>query len=506
MRVFRFFIQLPTLLLTAALATGPVWGETVPSVPRADGTSNSAVVASGVRIAGDSARTRFVVDMSGEVDYSVFFLDAPYRVVIDLPRLHFDLAPRDTARASGLVEAWRFGRISEERSRIVLHTSLPVALDNSFVLPALSDQPARLVLDLVSTDRSAFLAGLEVPVSEESRHSEATQKKTTGKGDLQRQVIGNRDLPVILLDPGHGGVDPGATGVSGLQEKTATLAFALYLRSVLEHGRRYDVILTREDDRFVTLNERVALARRVDADLMVSIHADAVEDGGDSLRGASVYTLSTHGSDRAAAALAARENMADRLAPEGHTGPDDILVSILSDVERRATAKLSRYFARILVDELGTATRLIRNPVRSANFRVLRTFDVPSVLLELGYLSNQYDEQLLTSTPWRTRVADAIRTAADRYFSSRAGLASCAGQGATGRGAATPACIDIAIAGASRLLATHRPGQRHKQAILNGYGLLAGHRARPPGAQINRSQNEWSHDRPWRAPLLRNPS
>ena len=225
-------------------------------------------------------------------------------------------------------------------------------------------------------------------------------------------------LKVIALDPGHGGVDPGTTGATGMHEKTVVYAVATALERELTAGRRYRVALTRRGDLFVPLRERVARARAAKADLFISLHADAHPDH--SVRGATVSTLSEAASDREAAALAAKENKADLLAGVDLRRHNDDVTSVLIELTQRGTINQSRSFAGIMVDALhhsGVAT--LPRSHRQAGFAVLTAPDMPAILLELGYLSNRADEKLLLNRAHQQKLARAIAAAADRYFGTQ---------------------------------------------------------------------------------------
>ena len=218
-----------------------------------------------------------------------------------------------------------------------------------------------------------------------------------------------------MLDPGHGGVDPGAVGVSGIYEKEVTLAMAREIKRQLETTGRFKVVMTRDDDVFVRLRDRIAKARTAEAELFVSIHADAMRNR--ETRGASIYTLSENASDDEAAALAARENRADIIAGVDLSHENKTVMNILIDLAQRETMNHSASFAHILVEELAREIQLVPlKPHRFAGFAVLKAPDVPSVLVELGYISNKADEQLLTRPHYRTKVAASLVRAIERYF------------------------------------------------------------------------------------------
>ena len=375
--------------------------------------ADATVTATDGRVVGDDVRTRFVLDISAEVAINAFTLDDPYRVVVDLPEIDFQLPQNSGAAGRGLVERWRYGLFAAGRSRIVLDVTGPVKIDKAFVLSAIEGQPARLVLDLVKTTSAEFRDELQRQTLQRESANDAPVQKT----DRLPEPLQKRDKPLFVIDPGHGGVDSGTISPAGVMEKDVVLAVAKELQERLEATGKLAVMLTRTDDHFLALNDRVRFARDHNADLFMSIHADSEHEG--SVRGATVYTLSDRASDQDAAALAAKENASDILAGLDLEQSTDQVADILVDLTRRETRNFSQMFAGDLVGDLGSATRLIRNPRRAAGFRVLKAQDVPSILLEIGYLSNEQDEKLLTSQDWRDRVTEAIAQAVLRFFSQK---------------------------------------------------------------------------------------
>jgi N-acetylmuramoyl-L-alanine amidase len=225
---------------------------------------------------------------------------------------------------------------------------------------------------------------------------------------------------MVVIDPGHGGADPGAISINGVYEKAITLQVARALREQLLATGRYRVALTRDGDDFVRLRDRVAQAREQGADLFISLHADSL--GQANVSGMSVYTLSDKASDREAEMLAARENRADALGGLDLKAETDEVVSILIDLAQRDTLNQSRRVANLLVEEMGKQVRLLPRPHRSAGFAVLTAPDVPSVLIELGYLSNPKDAKMLTQTEHQVRLARSIARGIDGYFAAATGL------------------------------------------------------------------------------------
>jgi len=376
-------------------------------------------VATAVRLGGDETRTRFVLDLTRKVDVRPFTLSDPYRVVVDLPQVTFQLPPGVGDHGRGVVKAFRFGVVMPGGSRIVLDLTRPVRVEKAFVLDPAEGQPARLVLDLAAVDRDSFLRAAAVD-NRLPRTSEAVRKQ-------DRDTPATRDpRPLIVLDPGHGGIDEGAHGRNGELEKALVLDFALMLRDKLEQTGRYRVVMTRTDDSFVPLAERVRLARARKAQLFISIHCDALARRNGDAQGATIYTLSEQASDEEAARLAEQENRSDAIAGVDLSAEPGEIADILIDLAQRETKAFSTQFARTLVTELRPSVRLTRQPLKSAGFRVLKAPDVPSVLVELGYVSNRADLKQLLSDSWRARAGDAIVQAVHAYFRTQAPGATAA--------------------------------------------------------------------------------
>ena len=372
------------------------------------------IAVTGIRLGEQDYGTRVVLDITGDVDHSIFTLPDPYRVVIDLPEIEWRLPGKTLSVGRGLVQRFRYGLFRPGVSRIVLDVSGPVAVKRIFMLQPTADFSYRLVLDLepVSSDSFSRLAKL-TPPSE-------TPEAAPPPEPVPESIPGTTDgKPLIVLDPGHGGVDPGTTGLSGGYEKTVTLAFALELKRQIEAGGRYRVMLTRERDIFVSLRKRVEMARVNRADLFISLHADALANR--RVSGAAVYTLSEKASDAEAEELAARENQSDVIAGVNLVGEgyDEDVTNILIDLVRRETMNLSAEFAGLIIPELAKEISLLRKTHRYAGFRVLKAPDVPSVLIEMGYLSNPKDEARLLDATHRRKLMSAVVDALDNYFNAR---------------------------------------------------------------------------------------
>jgi N-acetylmuramoyl-L-alanine amidase len=225
--------------------------------------------------------------------------------------------------------------------------------------------------------------------------------------------------PIVVLDPGHGGIDYGTQAKGSITEKAIVLEFALILRDLIERTGKYRVVMTRTDDTFIPLAERVQIARQRQAGLFVSIHADALRRSEGEAQGATIYTLSETASDAEAARLAENENRADVIAGIDLSREPGDVADLLIDLAQRETKTFSLHFARNLMGELKGVARLHKIPLKSAGFKVLKAPDVPSVLLELGYVSSKDDLKLLTSRAWQTRTAAAMVQAIDTFFSTR---------------------------------------------------------------------------------------
>jgi N-acetylmuramoyl-L-alanine amidase len=375
--------------------------------------ADAPLKASAFKMAGDATQMRIVLQFDREPDPKWFLLRGPHRLVIDLPETAF-MVERKSLRARGLIKNVRYGALSEGTSRLILTAKGPFAVDKVDVVADEKGDGFRLVADISASSDRKFDAAL------------AEQAQTTGstsasaKSDrLGKPTVKPAKRFTVVVDPGHGGIDGGAEGVAGTVEKAITLTFALELRKKLEETGKYDVYMTRDRDEFLPLDERVRIARQHEADLFISVHADTISRKG--IRGATVYTVSDKASDAEAQATADRENLSDALAGIDMKQEDHAVADILVDLIRRETHTYSVRFARSLVGELSPAIELINNPHRSAGFRVLRAPDVPSVLVELGYLSNVQDEAQLRDPDWRARAADSISSAIAVFAAAKTG-------------------------------------------------------------------------------------
>ncbi len=379
-------------------------------LPTPEPTAAGPTTATDARIAGDDKQTRLVVDLSRRIDMRAFTLADPYRVVIDIPQVNFQLPARTGERGRGLIKAFRYGLVMVGGSRIVVDLTGPVRVAKAFVLDAVEGQPARMVVDLVPVDRETFLRASAIDNRLPRQPPPPKQEAAASAADSR---------PLVVIDPGHGGIDTGTHAPSGELEKNLTLAFGTMLRDKLEKTGKYRVAMTRSDDTFIELAERVRFARQREAQLFISIHCDALARGEGAAEGASVYTLSDQASDSEAQRLADAENRADVIAGVDLAAESNDIADILIDLAHRETKTFSSHFARNVVNDLRTAARMHKYPLKSAGFRVLKAPDVPSVLIELGYVTTPSDLKELVSEAWRSKASDAIAHAVHTYFATR---------------------------------------------------------------------------------------
>lgn len=351
---------------------------------------------------GDSS-ARIVIDLTEKTNFKIFPLQNPSRVVIDLPNTTNGVSEKSVGDLPSYLKDVRFGK-NGKAARIVLETARETVIKKSFVLAPQSGFKWRLVVDLeILRDQPLK------QVSAEWYDNSVSEQKPARKLDEQPKV-----KPLIVLDPGHGGKDPGAIGAYGkTYEKNITLAMGKELKAILEK-RGYKVYLTRNTDIFIPLRQRVKIAQRYKADLFMSIHADSAVNR--NAKGLSVYTLSETASDKEAAALAERENKVDIIGgvdfSENSKEINDILISLSQTDSRNKSSK----FATYMVGEMQKTVQIVSNTHRFAGFAVLKAPDIPSALLEMGYLSNRKEESLLKQRNYRQKLAKSVSSAIDKYF------------------------------------------------------------------------------------------
>lgn len=395
------------------------------------GARAATATATDLRVGVHTDRTRLVVDLSSKVDVSIFVVADPNRLIVDLPEIEWRF-PSDASQKGGIIDAVRYGLVQPGVSRLVLDLKQPARVANSYVMPPSEGKAFRLVLDLMATDRASFLAAARAqPAPAQQQAALAPQPvapvpaaapppavKSAGvqpPGAPTHKPVKNKRR-VIVIDPGHGGADPGAVAPSGVFEKDITLAAAKDFKRRLEATKRYEVYLTRDSDTFIRLRDRIAIARAKNADLFISLHADTLSAKG--VRGLSVYTLSEKASDKEAADLAEKENKADLIAGIDLSSENPNVTNILIDLAQRETMNESARFAGQLVGELRHVSPVLPQAHRFAGFAVLKAPDVPSVLLEMGFLSNPLDERALTDPAYRAKMAESLVQAVSRFFTT----------------------------------------------------------------------------------------
>lgn len=373
------------------------------------------------QIVDDGNRTRFIITLERAAEHQVFALSNPHRVIVDLPNMRMQLPQAPTGQSVGLVRGFRAGVSADARARVVIEVTAPVVIERH-TIEKLERGGARLVLDIVSADaalksgpqgkRPAGMAGLGA-----SDVQPPMPKPASSPAALSRRTY----KPVIVLDPGHGGHDSGAKK-HGAVEKDVVLAFSKVLRDKLRATGRYTVLMTRDTDVFIPLDDRRSFAERNNAALFIAIHADYASA---TARGATIYSLndsSARSLQRSAQGEVAKDVLSAKEVADvrKYERNADAVVDILKDLARRevsATQERTNFFTRSVIDTMGESTSLQNNPDRQAAFRVLQTQKIPSVLIELAYVSNKQDAQNLKSETWRDKVSTSIMAAIENYFS-----------------------------------------------------------------------------------------
>lgn len=419
------------LLLLLPLAAG-----FAPSVTAQSATAQSAELAA-VRFGQQGRFTRVVLELDRQVPLTTRLERTPARLLVELPELRVRLREDPLARPRGLATALRPPASGPDGTRLVVELSGPAEFVARFWIPPGQPSPAwRFVIDLEPEGASriataapvepdpplprprppGLAAGQAAPIPPAAAAPAAAAADPAASAGTPPPAANGLVKPpgrfVVAIDPGHGGSDPGTIGVDGVKEKDLVLAMGLELAQALEATGRYAVVLTRRTDEGLALRERIKVARDGGAQLFLSLHADSIADP--SVAGASVYTLSETASDEEAAALAAKENKADILSGTDLSRHDPIVASILIDLAQRDTLNKSIAFAQALSEELEKVTPLLRNHRRYGGFAVLKSPEIPSVLIELGYLSNPDEAKRLADPRHRRNLARAIVAAIDR--------------------------------------------------------------------------------------------
>lgn len=376
--------------------------------------------ATGASLTGNDTRTTFRLDLSAGVMAEIYTLANPYRVIVDLPDVAFRLPDGTGQQGTGLVRAFRYGLFAEKKARIVLDTTGPVRIEQAGMTAEPDGRGIVFTFDMVTTAPESFGMGTG---AERAASEAAAASAPPADAPGERTKSKHAGRPVIMIDPGHGGIDGGAVSATNVLEKNVVLAVGKELARQLNASGRYDVRLTRQSDIFISLDQRLKLSLQHDVDLFVSLHADSLAEGNgaSAIRGATVYTLSERASDEHARRMAEKENASDAIAGLSvATGQgDDEVKSILFDLMKRETANFSTDFSNVLIRTLKKTNVLSRVPQRAAAFKVLKQTHAPSVLIELGYLSHPEDEKLLNAPSWHRQTATSIAQAIETYFAKR---------------------------------------------------------------------------------------
>lgn len=397
-----------TLVLAAALACQGLPG------PEPAYAQTVVAEATAALAQPDGDVTVFSLTLSRGVQAQIFTVDNPYRVIIDLPDVAFKLPPGTGAEPAGLIKVFRYGLFAEHKARVVIEARGPVKVVSAGMTRAGQGQAVVLKVSLAATDEATFAAG----IAEAQSQPEETTLPVAPPPEKSANA-----KPVVVIDPGHGGIDPGAIGAGNVTEKAIVFAVAQQLEAVLKASKRYEVRMTRTRDVFVPLDKRVKMSAEFSADLFISLHADAIAEMAfaENIRGATVYTLSERATDERSRLMAEKENASDLIAGLSGVNDDngDQVKDILYDLLRRETLNFSADFSNLLVSRLSKSIAMSKDPQRSAAFKVLKQPHAPSVLIELGYMSNSRDQATMTTKAWQTKVAEAIGAAVDSYFNKR---------------------------------------------------------------------------------------
>lgn len=442
-------------VMVALLATGPALAQTE-AAPATTLTGTLPDVLD-ARVSTTPERARLIVDLTAPTEFAIVSLDQPNRIAVDVRAQNLKFSTPPAPAGQGIVAAYLVEMAEMGRARAVLTLNMPAQVQQAYVLQAFDDQPARLVVDLIPDTAEGFAAR----VAQDLANSQAIQGGTppaaqpepVAQPEVEPRVSGDATpaitpteptpagtsnlaasdtRPLVVIDPGHGGIDNGASASSGVHEKDIVLAFAKKLQALLDASGRFDVALTREDDTYLTLEERVTLARENKADLFISIHADSFQQP--DIRGASIYTRDEKATDVLDKVLADNENKADIVAGFVLPEMDAKVVDILVDLMRRQMRQQSYMAGQAIIHQLEPSVTLRRFPLRQANFFVLQAPDVPSILVELGFLSNANDIANLMKGDWQDRVAEALARGVAGYFDTlngHDGGVSVAAQNAT---------------------------------------------------------------------------
>ncbi len=374
----------------------------------------------GIRVGQHPDKIRVVIDIHGDTDFQAKVADNPRRLLISLP------ATADNITSKAIL-AYPFRSVSENSigqgiTELRLPMESPYIIRNAFMIAGNGGAGNRLVLDLFAVSQIEFtrqtgIAHGPLVIAMSAPSIDGLLKGIAGETDIavppQKPTVYTK--PVIVIDAGHGGKDPGAISPRGIKEKDITLSMAKTIARVLNESGRYDARLTRSEDRYIKLYNRVKIAQRAKAGLFISIHADSV--GNKTTKGASVYTLSNKASDVQTAKLAARENRADLIGGIDLNIEDEDVSAILIDLSMRETMNRSKILANsVIVDLRGGGVQTLKGPHRYAGFAVLKAPDIPSILMETGFVSNENEARTLLNPEHQEKIGRALLRSIDRFY------------------------------------------------------------------------------------------
>jgi N-acetylmuramoyl-L-alanine amidase len=372
-------------------------------------------------LGGDANRTRFVIGLEKIVDFQVTSIGSPHRIFVDMPEVKLQLPTSTGAAPIGLVKSFYGGVAAPGKTRVVIDVTGPVVVETSRIETSKDGKPPRLVLEIVPLDAAkATLKKASIPSPSSLGAQSVAAPPAPKLAQRPKQRDGAVYKPVIVIDPGHGGHDSGATKF-GAVEKDVVLAFSHKLREKLEQSGRYKVLMTRTNDTFVALDDRRAFGDNNRAALFIAVHADYAGSGA---RGATIYSLkdATSKSLQRSAKEDATENVLSQKEVDGvkkSQGDVSAVTGILKSLAEREVASnkdRTETFSKSVINFMGGSTPMQNNPDREANFRVLKSAKTPSVLIELAYVTNQQDAQNLRSDAWRDKVSNSLVTAIHNYF------------------------------------------------------------------------------------------
>ena len=373
------------------------------------GFSKASNSVEGIRSGLYKSGTRFVIDFSQKINYKITQNIELNEIRIGLPKVIWDL-PKDRVFSRGSIVSYSLIKKNNNKNELILKTNAKVLISRSFLLPPLDYKYYRLVIDLVERKQKKITN--KITIKNKNSPISIISKKQYSKPKFKPKL---NTVPIIVIDPGHGGVDGGAIGLNGSLEKDITLSAALYLKKIINDSGRYKIILTRSNDKYLKLRQRINIARKNKAKLFLSLHADSIKNS--RVRGASIYTLSETASDKEAEKLANRENKSDLIGVVSDLDNEDSDVAqILISLVQRETMNHSLKFANIFINNLKMSEQVLGRPNRKAGFVVLKASDVPSVLIEMGFMSNKADERKLQTNKFKSKLAESMLESFDKFF------------------------------------------------------------------------------------------